>query len=141
MMKLKEYFHKLLQVNRRPEEIALGVAIGIFIGILPFYGFHTGVVLVLAMFIPGVNKIAALLGSNISIPPIGPLIDWLGYHIGRGILNKGHPVLEVSAFHRYNYKNIGELVYPLVLGCIVLGIIGAAIAYFATLFFLKRKRL
>jgi uncharacterized protein (DUF2062 family) len=140
MSKIKEILHRLMQVNRRPEEIALGVAIGIFIGILPFYGFHTGIVLVLAMLIPGVNKIATLLGSNISVPPIGPCIDWLGYHIGRGILNKGHPPLEISAFHSFNYKNIGEFIYPLLLGCVLLGVIAAVIAYFVTLFFLNRKR-
>ncbi len=42
---LKEWIKRLLKLHSSPYEIALGVAIGVFIAILPLYGLHTVLVI------------------------------------------------------------------------------------------------
>ncbi|MDD5060180.1 MAG: DUF2062 domain-containing protein, partial [Candidatus Omnitrophica bacterium] len=75
---LKEKILKLLKFNNTPQEIALGVGIGAFIAIMPVYGLHTVLVIIAALLIPRVNKIALLIGTNVSLPPTVPFITWIG---------------------------------------------------------------
>ena len=63
----KERFLKLWRSNISPNEIALGVAIGVFIGITPLYGFHIIMATISAFTIKRVNKVAIFLGMNISL--------------------------------------------------------------------------
>ncbi len=43
--KIKSVIFKLIRLNSTPSGIALGVALGVFIGTTPLYGFHTAMVL------------------------------------------------------------------------------------------------
>ena len=132
--RLKEKILKLLKLNNTPQEIALGVAIGAFIAIMPVYGLHT------ALLIPRVNKIALLIGTNVSLPPTVPFITWIGYSIGRFLLGEGYPVLHCSDFKNFNPKNFINCYYPLFIGSIIEGLICGVILYFLTLWFIKRRR-
>jgi len=58
--KFKNIFQRLIHLNNSPPEIALGVAVGAFICIIPLYGFHTIMVIIFALLIPKANKIAIL---------------------------------------------------------------------------------
>ena len=61
---------------------AAAVALGMFMGIAPFWGFQMLlVVLVAAIF--KLNKAVALIVSNISIPPMIPFILFMSYKCGR----------------------------------------------------------
>ena len=135
---LRDRFQALLKLNNSPPEIALGVAMGVFIAITPLYGFHTLMVIIAAFLIPKINKIAILLGTNVSIPPTTPLITWAGYEIGRFILKKPYPPLDLSYFKNFTLKTFGDLYYPLFIGSVVLGIICGAIFYFITLIVARR---
>ncbi|WP_343031041.1 DUF2062 domain-containing protein [Sphingobacterium humi] len=57
------------------------MALGVFIGIIPAWGFQTFLCLALAAALKW-NKALAFLGSNISIPPFIPLIVWLSLLLG-----------------------------------------------------------
>ena len=93
-----------LSANRRdgpdndPSEVALGVAIGVFIAILPLYGLHTILVLTAAFFIRRANVIAMLVGTNISLPPTVPFITWAGYNIGRLMLGNKYAYMPSWTF-------------------------------------------
>ncbi|MDT0294373.1 DUF2062 domain-containing protein [Mesonia ostreae] len=76
---------KILKVNEPPHKKALAISLGIFIGIAPFWGFHTLLVLFLAQ-ITQLNKVLAFLASNISFPPFIPFIIYLSYQTGGFIL-------------------------------------------------------
>ncbi|MFH0763010.1 MAG: DUF2062 domain-containing protein [Candidatus Omnitrophota bacterium] len=140
MKKLKERILHLLKSNTTPHDIALGVSLGVFIAILPLYGFHTLLVVLFALMIPRANKIAIVVGTNISLPPTLPLITWAGYSIGRLLLNGGYPVMNWQMFKSFNRHNIFSFYYPLFVGSVVLGLACAMAFYFITLSFLKWKR-
>lgn len=139
--KIKQFLWKLIRLNSSPRQIALGVAVGVFIGISPFYGMHTLLALLAVMFIPGVNKAAILAGTNVSFFPLGPLITWAGYTLGRVILgNPQYPALKWAMFKSFNMRDITFLYYPYFLGSMILGLILSFIFFFLVLFFIKRMR-
>ncbi len=135
----KERGLALLKLNNTPREIALGVAIGAFIAITPLYGFHTLMVVIAALLVKRANKIAMLIGTNVSLPPTMPLITWAGYSIGRFMLGEKYPDFNWQAFRHFSYKEMLNFYWPLLIGSIVLGIVCGTIFYFLTLWFLDRR--
>ncbi|MDD5128922.1 MAG: DUF2062 domain-containing protein [Candidatus Omnitrophica bacterium] len=136
--KYKKLAARLLRLNNSPHEISLGVAIGVFIGILPVYGLHTILVVIAAILVRPANKIAIFLGTSISLPPTVPPITWAGYEIGRLILKGRFEPLSWSVFKNITFQKICSFYQPLFLGSVVLGIICAAIFYLITFFVSKR---
>ncbi|MET0759340.1 MAG: DUF2062 domain-containing protein [Flavobacterium sp.] len=60
---------------------AASIALGVFVGIAPFWGFQTAIVILLAIVLRW-NKVLAFAFSNISIPPMIPLIIYGSLQIG-----------------------------------------------------------
>lgn len=135
---MKETLVKLLRSHSTPSEIALGVAVGAFIAILPVYGLHTVLAIIAALLIRRANMIAIFLGTNVSLPPTMPFITWGGYEIGRFILRKNYPDLNEAYFQHVNFQKIKELYYPLFVGSVILGILTAIALYFITLLVIKK---
>ncbi|MFO7907114.1 MAG: DUF2062 domain-containing protein [Planctomycetota bacterium] len=75
-------FRKLIDLGTPAEEIALGMAVGVFLGWLPIVGIQMITVLVLAVPFKKINKPAAFLAVWISNPltimPIYLSIYWVG---------------------------------------------------------------
>jgi len=136
--KIKEALVHFIKEHSTPCEIAFGVAIGAFIAILPLYGLHTVLVIIALFLIPSANKIAILLGTNVSLPPTIPFITWAGYEIGRFILRKDYPDLNKAYFKHLNLEAIKTIYYPLFIGSVVLGLICAVILYVITWLIVKR---
>ena len=135
---------RLLALNNTPHGIALGVSLGVFIVIMPIYGFHTLLVIATAFLIPQANKMAILLGTNISLPPTLPFITWGGYEIGRFFLHRDYPVLSGAYFGNLSHlsvwgilKTIKHLYMPLFIGSVILGLI-CGIFFYIIVFFLAR---
>ncbi|WP_417887467.1 DUF2062 domain-containing protein [Zunongwangia sp.] len=78
----------ILKSNETPAKKATAIAVGIFVGLSPFWGIHTFLVFVLALVLK-VNKVTAFLFSNISIPPFIPVIVYLSYQIGSVVMGQG----------------------------------------------------
>lgn len=79
----------ILQTNDTKEIKAASLALGIFIGIIPVWGFQS----FLAIFLAAVfrlNKTLSFIGSNISIPPMIPLVVWLSLKIGAVLIPSNH---------------------------------------------------
>ncbi|MFA6349928.1 MAG: DUF2062 domain-containing protein [Candidatus Omnitrophota bacterium] len=138
--KFKRFLVKLLKLNNTPPEIALGTAIGVFIAILPMYGLHTVMVVIAAVLVRRANKIAILLGTNISLPPTVPFITWAGYEIGRYILRGNYPALALVDFKQLTIKKVLHLYPPLFLGSIILGLVCAVVFYFLIYYIMTRLR-
>jgi uncharacterized protein (DUF2062 family) len=137
---LREKIGRLLKLNNTPHEIALGVGIGAFIAIMPLYGLHTVMVILFALIIPRVNKIAILIGTNVSLPPTVPFITWIGYNIGRFILGDNYPILKEIDFRNFNIRHFMNLYYPLLIGSIIEGITCAIILYLVVFWAIKISR-
>ena len=138
--KLKEKIRSLLKLRNDPAEIALGVAIGVFIAILPVYGLHTIMVIAAAFLIRRANIIAMFVGTNISLPPTVPFITWAGYNMGRLMLGKRYPYIPCFTFKGFSYKGIMNFYYPLLLGSLILAFICAIVFYYLTLNFMNKRR-
>ena len=104
--RIKTSITQLLIINNTPHGIALGVSLGIFIAITPTYGFHTFLVIAAAFLIRQANKMAILLGTNISLPLTLPFITWGGYEIGRFILDGDYPALNEAYFSNLSHLSI-----------------------------------
>ena len=133
---LKEIIAALIRVLKEhhdPHGLALGVAIGSFIGILPVYGLHTVLCVIALFLIPRANKLAIILGTNISLPPTVTTITWTAYDIGRILLiNKHYPPLSWEYLKSFKISKMSEFYHPLFVGSIVLGLLVAVILYLVT---------
>ena len=135
--KFKKILVQLIRKNSSPHGIALGAGIGAFISVLPVYGLHTFLVILAAIIVRPANKIAILLGTNLSLPPTIPFITWTGYEIGRFILNKDLPPLDWGFFKNLTFQKITSFYQPLFFGSLILGIICAVVVYVLTFFVVK----
>ncbi|QQX77880.1 MULTISPECIES: DUF2062 domain-containing protein [Aequorivita] len=69
------------------EKKAFSISLGVFIGLSPIWGFHTIVVIFLALLL-NLNKVIAFAFSNISIPPFIPLILYFSLKLGSWLLGE-----------------------------------------------------
>lgn len=83
---------------------AASLALGVFIGISPIWGFHTISALFLATVLR-LNKAIAFLGSNISIPPMIPFIIYGSFRLGGLITGSGATLLPDANFGWDDLKN------------------------------------
>ncbi|MEZ4839512.1 DUF2062 domain-containing protein [Flavobacterium sp.] len=72
-------------------KIAASIALGVFIGIAPFWGFQTVLTITLATFLR-LNKVLAFAFSNISIPPMVPIIIFGSLEIGALFVGSAKPL-------------------------------------------------
>lgn len=110
--------------NDSHEKKALSISLGIFIGLSPLWGFHTLIVLFLAILFK-LNKAIAFAFSNISLPPFIPLVLFMSLKMGHWVLGSeydftfGEASLTLEmAKHLKSY----------IIGSIFLSFIGASIA-------------
>jgi len=101
---IKDFFiENVLKSDDSPKIKALSIALGVFLGLTPFWGFHGILSLSLAAVFK-LNKAIAFAFSNISIPPLIPFIIFGSIKLGGFIL--GTPV-------KIDFDNIVENVHLL----------------------------
>lgn len=71
----------ILESSDSPLKKSLSIALGVFGGIAPFWGFQTAFVITIAVLFK-LNKVLAFTFSNISIPPMIPFIIYGSLKIG-----------------------------------------------------------
>ncbi|MBN1130792.1 MAG: DUF2062 domain-containing protein [Chitinispirillaceae bacterium] len=71
-----------LKANTSPFRVSLSLAVGVLVGLSPFYGIHTIIVLALA-FTLQLNRPLALIASGITLPPLVPFWIAGGIFIGK----------------------------------------------------------
>lgn len=83
---IKRFFiEDFLGSSDTPSKKALSIALGVFIGLSPFWGFHTFLVIFLAVVL-NLNKAIAFAFSNVSLPPFIPFILYASSKIGQFVL-------------------------------------------------------
>ncbi len=121
------------------EKKAFSIALGVLIGLSPLWGFHTVIVLFLAIMF-NLNKLIAFAFSNVSLPPFIPLVLFFSLKYGSWILgeeftftlNEIDPSLEVVKYLKAYI--VGSLALS-VTAAIVCGLLGYV---FLTLFDRKK---
>lgn len=82
---LKYYYWRFIRLRGTPQNLALGLSLGIFSGMLPVMPFQTALAVFLAILFGG-SKITAALGTWVSNPLNWYFLYYSSYRIGAGIL-------------------------------------------------------
>jgi hypothetical protein len=135
--KLKDYIVRLSKKGLSPDEIALGVAVGIFVAFIPLFGTHTIMAIALASLLR-VNTLIVLLGTQISNPLTLPFQLFISAEVGSVILNG--KFLEIKLSHELSYL-LGHYLLPIIVGGLILGIVGSGVSYLLVkgFFYIKAK--
>jgi uncharacterized protein (DUF2062 family) len=135
----KRIYLKIIKINGEPRTIALGFALGLFIGMSPFMGFHMVIALFLATLFKW-NRVSSVIGVWISNPLTAPFIYGTTYLTGVRILNffrekdislrRNFNITSISSY----IENASDILWALVIGGIAAGIVTAAAGYFISYF-------
>lgn len=130
---------RLIRLRVEPDEIARGMALGLFVGMTPTFGIQMFLALIFA-FLLRQNKIAALIGVWNTNPLTAPIIYGMEYEVGRVLLGLPRPDATIEFSFEAMQKLGWLLASPLCLGSLVLGIPVTLIGYALTLHFIPVMR-
>ena len=119
---------------------ALSIGLGIFMGIVPIWGFQMLVALLLATFFK-LNKALVLIAANISIPPLIPVIVFLSLMVGRiWVGNDATFVIFSKHLSQEAVKqNILQYIYGSVTLAVAAGVTFGLVTYVLLSIFRKQK--
>jgi uncharacterized protein (DUF2062 family) len=145
-----KWLRKIVRLNDTPHSIATGASIGMFIGMLPVYGFQMIISASIAA-VSRVNKIAAVVPVWITNPVTIPFVLYLQYLIGKLFLGSqdvptawekisavGRAAAEirvmdfratVKEFFEAAYALGPAIVWPTLLGCLISGVVMGLATY------------
>lgn len=138
-------YFKLVKINDTPARIALGLSLGVFCGVMP----GTGPIAALFLaWIFKVNKAAALLGSIFTNTWLSAVIFLLSIRIGAGIIGKEWKLVLndwLNALSNFSFLKLFELtllkvIFPILLGYIVVALGLGLLVYLVSLFLMKTKK-
>jgi len=147
---------RVLGLDDSPNRIALGVALGLFVALMPIYGLHIITVLALS-FLLRANKLAALTAIFVTNPLTAVPIYYCNYLIGRKILLLfGQPAAQgpvayrpggfslTGVFDAELWCQFGTWVLKisaeLWVGCLIMGFVTACGGYLASLYLVRLYR-
>ena len=143
MSPIKKLYERFIRIRGNPREIALGLALGIFIGMSP----TMGVQIVIAVFIAALlkwNKITATIGVFITTPFTAPFIYSTTYLVGAKILgvNKAFRFPEQMSLDAVisMLLHTPRIFGSLFIGGVVIGLPLAMITYFVSFFVFKQAQ-
>ena len=133
---LKKAYERFVKIRGNPREIALGFALGIFVGMTPYMGFHMAIAVFFAALFKW-NKISAAMGAWISNPLTAPFIYGATFYVGDKVLNIENAccipnTLNLEVILQL-IKNAPELFWILTVGGIVVGVPAAVLGYYLAL--------
>ncbi len=122
--KLKAIINEhLLNPHQSDGVKAYSVAFGIFMGIIPIWGFQLVVAIFLAIVLK-LNKVLVIIAANISIPPMIPLIIFASYQAGAVWMgaNAGTITFTRAITLASIQKNLQQYIYGSITLAVVAGI-------------------
>jgi uncharacterized protein (TIGR03546 family) len=141
----KRSYLRFIKIHGEPRTIALGFALGLFIGMSPFLGLHIITALFLATILKW-NKLSALIGVWISNPFTAPVIYGLTYLTGAKILSFIWRE-DLNTSQNFDFSSLAsffdkapEIIWALILGGVVVGILVAIIGYFISYYAIVKYR-
>jgi glycosyltransferase involved in cell wall biosynthesis len=116
---------------------AKSLAFGVFMGIIPIWGFQMIVAFTLAAHLK-LNKTLVLIASNISIPPVIPVIVFGSLWFGNLVLNTGYTVRFSSDM---SLQSIGSMMVQYIVGSIVLATVAGGAVFLASYALLSKIKM
>jgi len=99
---------------------AKSVALGIFISLSPFWGFHSFLAITLSVYFK-TNKLLTFMASQLTLPPLIPLVVFSAMAVGAPFVSET-PAAEPDGF---SFEFIQENVLQYVIGSMILATAGA----------------
>ena len=129
----KKIYERFIKLKGAPRELALGFALGLFIGMSPFFGMHIAIGVICASIL-GWSKIGAAIGVNITnvftVPFIYPVTYWVGSKITGFTKHVSWPTSPDFDGFLQLLKDSPMIVLDLCVGGAILGIPIAVIGYY-----------
>ncbi len=132
---LKYYYYQFVRLRATPEEVSRGLALGVFIGMTPTYGFQVAIAILLAIALKE-NKLAALIGVQITNPLTAVPIYIFNYKVGHFFI----PVAAETLAFDPNLSLVDQVqkladtsfdyLLAWVVGCLIVGAVSALLTYF-----------
>jgi uncharacterized protein (DUF2062 family) len=154
-------FKWLVRLRRSPRAIAGGFTLGIFIAFTPTIGFQIPLAILLATLL-NLNRPAAILSvwvtNAATMAPIYTFNYWVGSlflsgppvsEVYKTFMNLAAEVIKIDIWEVYDqFKTVvalgTEIIGPLMLGSVIVGLVAAALTYLLSIAlihtFLKRRR-
>jgi uncharacterized protein (DUF2062 family) len=124
----------LLHPHHSDELKAVSVAFGIFMGIVPLWGFQLALAIFLSIIFK-LNKGLVIIAANISIPPMIPLIIFLSYKMGAWWM--GDHAMHMVFSKNISLQDIKANLQQYLYGSITLAIIAALVLGFISYLLMK----
>jgi glycosyltransferase involved in cell wall biosynthesis len=123
----------VLQTGDSMAKITLSVMFGVFMGIVPIWGYQLITAIALAHLFK-LNKLIVIVAANISIPPMIPFILYLSYVTG-GIIVSGENTLVFS--HEITFAWVRDNLFQYIIGSMAFAVVAAVFFGFLTFVLLK----
>ncbi len=138
--KIKRFFrHGFVNQKQSSLRVGLSAGFGVFMGIVPIWGYQLLVGLTLA-HIMRLNKTIVFITANISIPPMIPLILYLSFLTGGWIIENNSSMvtmdiisMEFVKHNLYQYL-VGSVVFAVLAGLLITFLVWSIVAI------IRRKR-
>jgi uncharacterized protein (DUF2062 family) len=136
-------YDRFIKLKGAPREIALGFALGLLIGMTPFFGVHFFSSILLASLL-GWSKIAAIVGVNVTNVITAPLIYPVNYWVGVKLVGFSKGIDWSAAFKLSDMLALMQqsplILVDLSIGGIILGIPLAVAGYFVAFRIIRHYR-
>ncbi|HPJ97733.1 MAG TPA: DUF2062 domain-containing protein [Syntrophales bacterium] len=128
---LINFYNKFISLKGEPKNIAMGFALGVFVGVTPTIPFHTGLLVALGLA-SRQNITSAYIGAwAISNPLTVAPFYILEYQIGKYLLGMGNQPLVLKDYSIMSIMNFGwDVTFPLLAGGLIVAPFFAVPAYF-----------
>ena len=124
----------LYNPHHSPQLKSISVAFGIFMGIVPIWGFQLAGAIFLAILFK-LNKPLVIIAANISIPPMIPPIIFLSYKAGAFWMGANAMHIDFSSY--ITLQSIKKNLMQYIAGSITLAVVAGLIFGLITFIFLK----
>jgi uncharacterized protein (DUF2062 family) len=149
----------VLHLDEAPSRLAASLAVGVFIGITPFYLLHT-VLAILVALACRLNMAATITGTWINLPWFAPFVYAFSLKLGEAVLSgnltqvwsfgelsdAAHALLQTGArqhagnFVRMLWDAMFAASKPLFVGTTILGLVVGTVTYFVALEAIREVR-
>ena len=139
---LKYYLLRFTRLRGEPHDLALGLAFGIFAGMIPIMPFQIAFAVMLALIFK-VSKITAIIGTWVSNPFNWYFVYYFSYRIGGSILGlsmkKGIFPSVMASIHKGEDIIVilgkilgagGNIIFAFILGGFLMGVVASIPSYF-----------
>ncbi|SBV95691.1 conserved membrane hypothetical protein [uncultured delta proteobacterium] len=127
---IRYWYLRLVRIQATPHNIAMGLAAGVFVGLLPVLPFQTIIAVALAFVVRG-SKIAAALGTWISNPLNWVPVYMLFYYVGKAVVPFDVPPFNPSQLEMTEMLEMGWKFFAVMMvGGLVVATPSSIVSYF-----------